>query len=129
MNRTLMLALVEDSSVLESAEATFKKLKDGTWGLLVNSDSVKAGDEVATLTKAGKRETKVVGKVIWSGNGVSITSIATSGSSGSGSGSSSKGRSSYDDTLDLAAKGLVRVNGPRGMYVRKMTDWERHDYE
>lgn len=65
-------------------EATFKKLKDGSWGLLVNSDRVRSGDSVLTVTKAGKREVKVIGKVIWSGNGVAIATIAASGGSSVG---------------------------------------------
>lgn len=59
-----------------AGEATFKKLKDGSWGLLVNKADVRPGDQVLTVTKAGQRSTKTVGKVLWSGQGVSICSIA-----------------------------------------------------
>jgi hypothetical protein len=61
------------------AEATFKKLRDGSWGLLVNNSSVRPGDKVLTITKAGKRSYKIVGKVVWSGNGVAICTISESG--------------------------------------------------
>lgn len=65
------------------AEATFKKLRDGSWGLLVNSGYVRPGDRVLTVTKAGKRSYKVVGKIVWSGNGVSITTIDEAAGEGS----------------------------------------------
>lgn len=104
------------------AEATFKKLKDGSWGLLVNSGSVRPGDDVLTVTKAGKREVKTVGKVIWSGNDVSICTIGTEGV-----GVRPTPRPQQESDEDLAEKGLIRVNGPRGPYVRRMTERERFD--
>jgi hypothetical protein len=61
------------------AEATFKKLRDGSWGLLVNSGRVRPGDKVLAITKAGKRSYKFVGKIVWSGNGVAITTINKAG--------------------------------------------------
>jgi len=110
------------------AEATFKKLKDGSWGLLVNSESVRPGDDVLTITKAGKREVKTVGKVVWSGNGVTICTIGDDSSSSRGRPSAPHGRPSpYESDEQLAAKGLIRVKGPRGYYIRRITDRELFD--
>lgn len=113
------------------AEATFKKLKDGSWGLLVNSGSVRPGDDVLTVTKAGKREVKTVGKVVWSGNGVSICTIGVGDEEWSRRGpvrSPAPTRSpGYESDEELAERGLVRVHGPRGTYVRRMTERERFD--
>lgn len=61
------------------AEATFKKLKNGDWGLLVNSDRVRSGDKVLAITRNGKRSYKYVGRVVWSGNGVTICTIGAEG--------------------------------------------------
>ena len=89
-----------------SAEATFKKLKDGTWGLLVNSDQVKSGDNVLTVTKAGKQSHKIIDKVIWSGQGVSICTIADGGRS---AGVASEAQ------IDLASR-LLRRLGKSGWH-------------
>lgn len=78
--------LAEDGFVMQAsgsvAEATFKKLRDGSWGLLVNSQRVSPGDKVLTITKAGKRSYKFVGKIVWAGNGVTICTINEEGEDG-----------------------------------------------
>ena len=56
------------------ASATFTKLRSGDWGLRVTG-TVKAGDRVQTTTKAGKKEMKTVGKVMWIGDGVSLCTM------------------------------------------------------
>lgn len=59
------------------AEATFKKLRDGSWGLLVNTSNIEPGDRVMTVTKDGRRTVKIVGKIVWSGNGIAITTMGS----------------------------------------------------
>lgn len=56
-------------------KATFTKLRNGSWGLRVQG-TVTIGATVETTTKAGKVERKTVGKVIWTGNGISLCEIA-----------------------------------------------------
>lgn len=61
--------------------ATPKKLRNGSWGALANTEHVQAGDTLEITTKAGKTWTATVSKVIWTGNGVAIcaTTDATTG--------------------------------------------------
>lgn len=54
---------------------SYTKLKDGTWGVKVRG-SVAAGDKVTVQTKAGATKEETVAKVIWTGQGVSICSVA-----------------------------------------------------
>lgn len=56
--------------------ATFTKLNDGTWGLRVTGTAT-AGQTVTVKKKDGSTETKCVGRVVFSGNGVSICTIGT----------------------------------------------------
>jgi hypothetical protein len=90
---------------LKAFEATFKKLRSGEWGLVVNSEQVQPGDSVLTVTKAGKREQKIVGKVIWRGNGVAICEIATSGGGGSSSRRRPGGRYECEECGDYVEPG------------------------
>ncbi|KKM05264.1 hypothetical protein LCGC14_1755860 [marine sediment metagenome] len=85
--------------------ASPKKLRDGSWGALAQSDSVSVGDTLQITTRAGKTWAATVSTVIWSGKGVSIcateTAVATpttpSRRMGSGRGQAAKmpGYSSY----------------------------------
>jgi len=52
--------------------ATFKKLNDGSWGLLVNAMSLTRGSRVVVTKKNTTQRVLFVDKVKWSGNGVSI---------------------------------------------------------
>jgi hypothetical protein len=54
--------------------ATYKKLKTGEWGIVVDGDA-KAGDVVEVTTKAGKIKTETVARVLWSGDGKSICAV------------------------------------------------------
>lgn len=54
--------------------ATYTKLNDGAWGLRIVG-TAKAGDTVAATTKAGKTEQKVVGRVLFAGNGITLATI------------------------------------------------------
>lgn len=56
--------------------ATFTKLNSGEWGLRVTGISVSSGSTVTVTKKDGSSENKTIGKVLWSGNGVSLCTIA-----------------------------------------------------
>jgi len=60
--------------------ATYTKLNDGTWGLR-STESITAGVTVTVTKKSGETKVETVGKVIWSGNGVTLATIASSGHS------------------------------------------------
>jgi hypothetical protein len=47
------------------------KLRDGSWGAKVQG-SVDVGEEITIETRAGKRWTAVVTRVVWSGEGATI---------------------------------------------------------
>lgn len=54
---------------------TFTKLKSGEWGLRVEG-TAKPGDLVTVSKKDGSKESKMVGKIIWNGNGITLCTIA-----------------------------------------------------
>lgn len=56
-------------------QAIPKKLRSGDWGAKVEG-SVRQGDTVEIVTRAGKRWTARVAKVVWQGDGIAI--VATS---------------------------------------------------
>lgn len=62
-------------------QATYKKMKDGTWGVVVKGKASKY-DMIDVLTKAGKKKIEMVDFVLWtgtdkfSGETVSICKIA-----------------------------------------------------
>ena len=55
--------------------ATPAKLKSGEWGARVAGE-IKAGETVTITAKSGKSWTATISRVVWSGNGVSICSLA-----------------------------------------------------
>ena len=74
---------------LTEASVTYTKLKTGDWGLRIQG-SVKPGDAVTVSKKNGDVKRETVGKVVWTGNGISLATIGLSNqkSSSSRSGSS-----------------------------------------
>lgn len=65
---------------------TYTKLKTGAWGLR-GPASMKSGETVTVSKKSGELQQVTVGKVIWTGNGIALATIAKSASSYSYSGS------------------------------------------
>lgn len=63
--------------------ATYTKLQSGDWGLRGTPSELTSGATVNVTTKAGQRKQETVGKVLWTGNGVSIATIAGKGQSSS----------------------------------------------
>lgn len=55
---------------------TFTKLRTGNWGVKLPGRA-RAGQEVMVQTRAGEQKRVVVGRVVWSGNDVSICTIAS----------------------------------------------------
>jgi hypothetical protein len=55
--------------------ATYTKLKSGEWGLRIEG-TAKPGETVTVRKKSGEQETRTVGKVVWSGNGISLCTVA-----------------------------------------------------
>lgn len=60
-----------------STTITFSKLKDGSWGL--RGPGLKAGATVTVEKKGGQTVRKTVGKILWTGDGVSLATIDESG--------------------------------------------------
>lgn len=63
--------------------ATFQKLKDGTWGLRV-AGRASPGEVVLVTKRDGTSQRKTVGIVVWSGDGVTLCTIASGVSSSGG---------------------------------------------
>lgn len=57
---------------MTSINARPKKLRDGSWGALADTERVQAEDVVTITTRAGKTWNARVLQVIWTGNGVAI---------------------------------------------------------
>jgi hypothetical protein len=55
--------------------ATYTKLRDGSWGVRVVG-TVAPGATVQVTKKSGESKTETVGKVIWTGNGVTLATLA-----------------------------------------------------
>lgn len=53
-----------------------KKLRDGSWGLLIHTETAATGDTVQVTTKSGKTWTATVGKILWHGDGKAIAAEA-----------------------------------------------------
>jgi len=56
---------------------TYTKLRNGSWGVRVQG-SVSAGQTVTVAKRDGSTKTETVGRVLWTGQGVSLCSIAQS---------------------------------------------------
>lgn len=57
------------------AQATYSKLRDGSWGVRVVGASVRPGEVVTVEKRSGERKQETVSRVIWSGNGVVLAAI------------------------------------------------------
>lgn len=55
-------------------EATYSKLRDGSWGVKIQGDA-KAGEVVNVRKKDGTAKSEMIHSVVWSGGGVSLCSI------------------------------------------------------
>lgn len=56
-------------------QATCTKLRDGSWGLRIQGRAVK--DQTVTVcTRSGVTTQKTVGAILWTGNGITLATIA-----------------------------------------------------
>lgn len=58
--------------------ATYTKLRDGSWGIRCDGEAAKAGpgNAITVTTKAGQAKSETIARVLWSGEGVSVCTIA-----------------------------------------------------
>ena len=56
--------------------ATYQRLRSGEWGLRVQSESAQGGDIAVATRKNGAATRKLIGKVVWQGQGVSLCTIS-----------------------------------------------------
>lgn len=63
---------------------TYTKLKDGSWGVRINAGAtVKSGQSVMVIKKDGSSKVETIKTVLWTGDGVSLCSIAQTAKNGS----------------------------------------------
>lgn len=62
--------------------ATYAKLKNGNWGVRVVGSACE-GQSVTVAKKSGETKIETIGKIVWSGNGVSLCAISTGERTGS----------------------------------------------
>jgi len=65
-------------------KATPAKLKDGSWGARIKSESVEIGDSVTITTRNGKSWDATVSRVLWHRDGVSLVATKSAPRSSSG---------------------------------------------
>lgn len=63
-----------------TASATYTKLRSGEWGIRVMG-RVAAGDRVTVKKQSGESKVETIGSVVWSGQGVTLCSIARAAAS------------------------------------------------
>lgn len=88
--------------------ATYTKLKDGTWGIRSTS-KISDGQTVTVTKKSGESKRETVGKVIWTGNGVWLATVAGSSSPAT----SGSRRSGYSGGSSEYCGGICPVSGER----------------
>lgn len=54
---------------------TYTKLRDGSWGLRI-SGSAQAGQTISVTKKSGDSKTETVGRILWTGNGITLATVA-----------------------------------------------------
>lgn len=78
--------------------ATYQKLKDGSWGIRLKGPKPSKGDRVAVSKKSGETKEEVIDRVLWSGDGVHLCSVAGNSGCGSPGSPRRRARSSYPRT-------------------------------
>lgn len=101
-----------------------KKLRDGTWGAVVESTNVREGVVLTVQTRAGKTWQAEVTRVVWSGNGASICKTVRSGGGS---------RDSYGNRIGDGSSYQAGVTAPGGRRCPECGGrecskaWDRHD--
>ena len=70
---------------------TYTKLKSGNWGVR-STEALKEGQTITVRKKSGDTKLETIARIVWSGNGVWLAAILTSGSTGSAKRSSPRGQ-------------------------------------
>jgi hypothetical protein len=55
--------------------ATWTKLRSGDWGLRI-AGTVRKGEAVMAIRKDGRTEQVAVDRIVWSGNGITLATVA-----------------------------------------------------
>ena len=77
-------------------EASFTKLKSGAWGIRIVGAAPAEGAKIVVAKRDGSRDTVVVERVVWQGDGVVLCSIGPKPrDGGSGGGHSQRSRSGW----------------------------------
>lgn len=90
--------------------ASPKKLRNGSWGALVEDTRVKIGDTVTITTRGGKSWDARVERVIWTGSGVAICATASLDRPAS----KSRGNDSAGLSISSGASYRAGVTAPHG---------------
>lgn len=110
--------------------ATYTKLQSGDWGLRGTPSELTAGAVVTVRKSNGETKRETVGRVVWTGNGVSIATIVSKASSSSSTSSYGGRRGGYRG--GYANDGTVRCRHC-GQRTAEGDDWcmacGRADYE
>jgi len=63
---------------------TYKKLRDGSWGVLVAGSAPELGDPVTVSKRSGERKIEVIARILWVGDGKAICAIVPTRREGRG---------------------------------------------
>lgn len=61
---------------------TYTKLRSGAWGVRGPAESVRSGSTIVVSKRDGSTKTETVGRVLWTGDGIALASLARSKRSG-----------------------------------------------
>lgn len=95
--------------------ATYTKLRDGSWGIRVQSGAIKMGAQVIVRKKSGEAKTETVCQVIWHDATTSICTIERA--------AQSYGRTATERTF-MRRYGWDGVRGSSSYYSSGMYDEE-----
>lgn len=65
---------------------TYNKLRDGSWGIRAEGVVIERGQTVTVTKKSGETKEETIGRILWTGNGVTLATIVSSSNGVSGEG-------------------------------------------
>jgi hypothetical protein len=89
---------------MTTLNATYTKLRNGTWGAKVMSAAVNPGDAITVTKKSGETKSEIVSKVFYRGEDIAIVSLRK-GASEKKEPSTGRSRSHYGRSYFRAARG------------------------
>jgi hypothetical protein len=96
--------------------ATYTKLRDGSWGIRVTG-TAKAGDVVTVTKRSGETVNATVGRVVWSGNGVSLCEVAAAPKRGRRAAAKPRVQRGPDVRIEYPCQGQTYSKDEHGVYV------------